>query len=192
MIPLIALVVLSSQGQKSAPAAEHNVWFCPYIEVTSHSPFDQTPAGSYDARDAFGGSYGSVKGEVGHVVFEDDDEALGKEDFIEWHTKEAVEISRLIFSWQDDAPGNSWRNLARFAILGRRNAAGEWTLLWAENTPMNVGRFTLEKKITPDQYQYFRAEFLRSGTTNGTATAPRICQLEAYGRVVVPFSVHTK
>lgn len=181
----LALFAALTVVQQKAEVKLRNVWFCPFIEVTSNSPLDQTPNGTYDIRDAFGGTYGTVRGEGGHVVFEDDNGGPGQPDFIEWNTKEAAQIERLIFCWQDDSPGNNWRNLARFTLMGRRSNSGEWTTLWQENTPMSVGRFTMEKKVLfSEPFQYFRAEIYRSGGTNGTAVAPRICAIEAYGKFV--------
>src|SRR5579871_3647901 len=86
-----------------------DVWFVPNIDVTDHSPFDHTPNGTYDARDVFGGTFGSVPHEWGHVVFEDDSGGTGQPDFIEWTTKAPVSINRILFTWQDDSPGNNWR-----------------------------------------------------------------------------------
>ncbi|MFI5385740.1 MAG: hypothetical protein ACHQ50_06425 [Fimbriimonadales bacterium] len=178
---LIAAFVLSSQP----PPTETDVWYWPYIDVTDHSPFDHTPApAGYDARDMFGGTASTVPHEQGHVVFEDDSGGPGEPDFVEWNTKDPVVIDRLVISWQDDAPGNDWRNLARFWILGRRTTGDKWQVLWQENTPSRVGRYTLEKKIAAQQCQFFRAEFLRGAASNVTAVGPRICALEAYGHVM--------
>ena len=179
---LFAVLGLSSQAQQP----DVNVWFCPNVEVTDHSAFDRTPAGRYDARDVFGADYGSVAGEHGHIVFEDDSGGAGQPDFIEWNTKSPVEIDRLVFAWQDDSPGRDWRNLARFRILARQTTGDNWQVLWQENTPSRVGRYKMEKKIPATQCQGFRAEFIRNGATNSTAVAPRICELEAYGHVVNP------
>jgi hypothetical protein len=178
---LFAVLALSKQ----APPTDVDVWFCPNIEVTSHSPFDDQPGrGAYDARDAFGGSFGTMPHEQGHVVFQDDSGGPSHPDFIEWSTKEPVVINRLVFSWQDDAPGNDWRNLAHFWIMARGSAAEPWKILWQENTPLHVGRYTMEKKIAAERCQLFRAEFIRSVAKDIRAVAPRICALEAYGHVV--------
>lgn len=180
---LFAGIVLS---QKPA-AQDFNVWFCPHIEVTDHSALDRSPGpAAYDARDAFGGTYGNVAHEGGHIVFEDDDGGAGQPDFIEWTTKDPVSIHRLLVSWQDDTPGNNWRNLARFVISARRTSADAWKVIWQENTPSRVGRYTMTKEIPAETGQLFRIEFIRSGATNGTASAPRICEIEAYGTVAKP------
>lgn len=180
MVQLALLAVLAHSSQ--AAVQDVNVWFCPNIEVTGHTPFDDAPGrGTYDARDAFGGTYGTMPHEQGHIVFQDDSGGPSTPDFMEWQTKQPVVINRLVFSWQDDTPGNDWRNLARFWIYGRRTAGDSWDVLWQENTPSRVGRFTMEKKIAGHQYQLFRAEFMRGAATNVTAVGPRICAIEAYG-----------
>jgi len=186
MVQLAFLAVLGLTSQ--APAPDVDVWFCPYIDVVGHSPFDHTPPGKYDVRDVFGGNYGSVPGEHGRVVFEDDSGGPGFRDFIEWNTKDPVVINRLMISWQDDSPGNDWRNLVHFWILGRSAPSGDWSILWQENTPSQVGRHTLEKNIPAQQYQSFRAEFMRGSASNITAVGARICALEAYGHAVRPGS----
>ncbi|HWA84149.1 MAG TPA: hypothetical protein VG820_11970 [Fimbriimonadaceae bacterium] len=184
MVQFALLAALSHSGQTAA-SQDVDVWFCPYIEVTGHTPFDDAPGrGAYDARDAFGGTFGSMPHEQGHVVFQDDSGGPSTPDFIEWNTKQPVVINRLVFSWQDDTPGNDWRNLARFWIYGRRSTSDNWDVLWQENTPSRVGRRTVEKKIAAHQYQFFRAEFMRSAASNITAVGPRICALEAYGYTV--------
>jgi len=181
-IALLALLGFASQ----ATLHDVDVWFCPYIEITGHTPFDHTPTGVYDARDVFGASAGTVRGEAGRVVFEDDSGGPGQPDFIEWNTKAAVAIQRLIVSWQDDTPGNNWRNLAHFWIYGRKTVAEPWQILWQEETPSQVGQYTLEKKIPEVQDQFFRAEFIRGGATDLQSDGPRICALEAYGHTVQP------
>lgn len=184
MTTLAILAAVSLAQQQRPEVTERNVWFVPYVQVTGNSPLDQTPGGHYDPRDVFGGQYGNVDGERGHVVFEDDNGGPGQPDFIEWTTKEPTKINRLVVSWQDDSPGNNWRNLARFVIQGRQSDGEAWTTIWQENTPMSVGRYTMEKKVSANNFQVFRAEFYRSGATNGTAVAPRICALEAYGNFI--------
>lgn len=180
---LLSVIGLSSQ----TPAIDTDVWYCPYIDVTAHSALDRTPApAAYDVRDAFGGTFGNVRGEGGHIVFEDDSGGPSHPDFIEWNTKSPVVINRLVFSWQDDSPGNNWRNLSHFWFYARKSAGDRWKVIWQGDTPIHVGRYTIEGRITPEQFQFFRAEFIRAGSTEGTAVAPRICALEAYGHVVRP------
>jgi hypothetical protein len=177
---LFAAIGLAKQAQ----AADVNVWYCPYIDILDVTPLDDSGGAHYDPRDMFGGTFGNMPHEQGHVVFEDNNGGPGHPDFVEWNTKNPVVINRLVFSWQDDAPGANWRNLAHFWIYGRRTASEPWKILWQENTPSHVGRYTMEKKIAADQYQMFRAEFLRSSADNKTAEAPRICEIEAYGHEV--------
>ena len=179
-LALLAVFGLSSQ----APLPDVDVWYYPYVEVTGHSAFDHTPPGKYDARDVFGGDYGSVSGAHRRVIFEDDSGGPGQPDFIEWNTKEPVAIDRLVISWQDDVPARDWRNLAHFWVKGRRAGDGPWTILWQQNTPSHVGKYTLEKVVSGEGYQSFRAEFLRGSASDLASDGPSICSLEAYGHFI--------
>ncbi len=183
---MVGLALFAALGlHNQAAPRDTDVWFCPYIQVTGHTPFDQTPGPNcYDARDMFGGTFGTARGEQGHVVFEDNSGGPGFRDFVEWNTVSPVVINRLIFSWQDDSPGNNWRNLSQFQIMARRTDGENWRVLWQENTPTQVGRHTNEKRIAPEQFQFFRAEFVRSGSADFAQVGPRICALEAYGHAV--------
>lgn len=182
-LALLSFIGLSAQP----PAPDVDVWFCPRIEVTGYTPLDQSPSpAAYDIRDAFGGTYGNVSHEGGHIVFEDNTGGAGHPDFIDWNTKFPVLINRMVFTYQDDSPGKNWRNLSHFWIYARRFGDENWKIIWQDNTPEQVGRYTISKIIPAEQFQYFRAEFIRGASTDGGAVAPRICALEAYGHEVRP------
>jgi hypothetical protein len=181
---MVQFAVLAALGLTEQTTPDINVWFCPRIEVTDYTPLDDSGGNHYDIRDAFGGTYGNMPHEQGHIVFEDNSGGPGQPDFIDWTTKDPVVINRIIFSWQDDSPGANWRNLAHFWIYSRRSASEPWKILWQENTPSRVGRYTLEQKISAEPAQMFRAEFIRNSTSELSAVAPRICAIEAYGHIV--------
>lgn len=154
-----ALFAILAQS-KPAPPADVDVWYCPYIEVVGHTPFDHTPRGTYDVRDAFGGTFGSVGGEQGRIVFEDDSGGPSQPDFIEWSTKEPVVINRLVVAWQDDAPGNNWRNLSHFWIYGRGIGDSKWNICGNRTLP-----------LTSEDTRWRRGSRLHSTSSSGRSSS---------------------
>ena len=150
--------------------------------VTSHSELDHDPpAGNpYDIRDLFGGSYGTYAPEPQRVVFYDGSGGTGYVDNVEWQSPSALGIRRFTMAWGDDHPSNDWRTLAHFTLFGKLTATDAWTALYDTATPQAVGEGRVDGTLTGNFYQYWRAEFTRGFSTNSTATADRVYEIDGW------------
>jgi len=146
----------------------------------------------FDARDVFGGFFGTYAPEFGAIGFSDN-KPPGTVDFIEWRTILPVALSGFILYANGDGGDSGYREFESFALKTRssENSGFDITLFTiTPSHPYNFAVFSgsfLETIIAQD----FRAEFVNSGDVIPSHRGPRVVELDAIAAPVPESPVST-
>ena len=144
--------------------------------VTGHSPLDIQ---EYDARDAFGGNFGTYFPEAGSIVFADES-APGTVDYLEWKTIAPVTLTGYTLYANGDGGDEGYREFASFTLKAKSVGSATFDITLDTFTPSHPYKFaTFDRTIQSITAQEFRAEFVNSGDIISSYRGPRVVELDA-------------
>ena len=143
------------------------------LTVLDHSPI----INGSDMRDIFRGNFGTLESQV--VLFADEytDPAV---HWVEWKTKEPVDISSVLLQAKGDGP-RRLRYTAGFRLGARKNSSDHWTVL--VETPLDCPSNNEESIFNfskVNDMQYFRAELLQDPGSEEPGRGPRILEIKGF------------
>lgn len=145
-------------------------------EVTAHSPLDIQ---EYDARDAFGGNFGTYPPEAGSIVFADESAPFSV-DYLEWKTAAPVTITGYNLFVNGDGGDTGHRELATFVLKAKSEGSSTFDLVldaFTPSRPYNFAQFS--RTIGSVTAQEFRAEFVNAGDIDSSYRGIRVVELDA-------------
>ncbi|MCW5556883.1 MAG: hypothetical protein KIT22_03445 [Verrucomicrobiae bacterium] len=172
-VGVLATSLLTSVGAQSFT----DVWdISRGTEVTAHSSLDLP---DYDARDAFGGNFGSYWPEAGSIVFADES-APFTVDYLEWKTVTPVTITGYNLFVNGDGGDTGYRELGTFILKAKSLGSSTFDLVLDAFTPTHPYNFAeFSRTIGSVTAQEFRAEFVNSGDIDSSYRGIRVVELDA-------------
>ncbi len=188
----VVVSIADSTGAEQTVPSSDDLWDVSWgAVITGHSPLWSCEPGetAFDARDIFGGDFGSGcdYDPVGEVVY-GDFATNGFIHFVEWAMPEQVTIrSFRLWAYGDGAPFQGRREFSAFRLLAKSPGSATYDLTLYTFTPGhpynfvdNIYGLLIETDITPTTAREFRAEFLN----DDTVYAPRVFELDGFGGFV--------
>lgn len=211
-IVLLIVLIFSTLPVYALQAVYNDLW--DISQGTSVTGTSGALAGGWfsDARNMFGGTYGSNPDTMNNTIFKDY-QSPGYVHWVNWQTSGPITLQSFNLVAIHDYGQNpyeyrdiNYRGISRFKLFWGAGSSGPWTLLYdytvspvhdsgghdvygggAYYTGLNY--LELFANVSLTTAQYFRAEFTQYGTGSsayGDAQGPRIYELDGYAPTGVP------
>lgn len=209
----LSLVISSTLTANALPAIYTDLWDVSRGTSVTGTSGALTGGWSSDARNMFGGTFGSGPSDVLNNTIFKDYQAAGFVHWVNWQTPAPITLQSFNLVAIHDYGQNpyefrdiNYRGISRFKLFWGAGSSGPWTLLYdntvnpvldSGNHPTYGGGanyaqlnwLELFANVPLTTAQYFRAEFTQYGNGSrayGDAQGPRIYELDGYAPTTPP------